>query len=185
MTSKASSRGLNTRKQYIDLLFTICHEEQHSAQLLEPLIVIRKLFGLQTKDLQKDNQHLFHCVARNKDSRSIKLFLDHTNIDVNFPDASGKTVLHIAAENDDAASIFEITTDIDTDLQRKDNFGETALMKAAINGSAASLQELLKIPDGLQVNETDSNGNTALHLAVVSGQQISTKIYYKILGLIL
>ena len=109
-----------------------------------------------------------HMAAFNGDLELIQLF--HENgANMLVRTSSGVTALHMAAQGNQAGSLNALLYHYDGfDVNQTDASGATPLIWAAFCGSEVSLTYLLAQP-GIKVNQQNEKGETALHLAIASG----------------
>ena len=129
-----------------------------------------KLSNILTLNLQKDS--LLHLSVKTKDINYVKVTIEH-NINVNLLNNYCETALHIACS-------YGLTDIIDFLLQHganlnicEKNHGFTPLMTSIINGKIDDVSLIkLKNPD---INITDNQGNTALHIALLEYNELIVK----------
>lgn len=93
-------------------------------------------------------------------------FLVRRGANTSIKDNEGKNVIHASAQSEQVASIYYFLTNHNMNVDEGDNNGSTALHWAAYLHCEISLTYL--IAWGAGVNIQDIDGNTPLHLAVLS-----------------
>ncbi len=100
------------------------------------------------------------------DSKLLELALAE-GVNVNAPDADGRTALSIAAERRDAALLRRLLA-LRANVDAREKNGRTPLMIAAQQGDLETLDALLT--RSLYPDAADAEGRTAAHHAILAGQ---------------
>ncbi|EAY19953.1 ankyrin repeat protein, putative [Trichomonas vaginalis G3] len=125
-------------------------------------------FSLLPKILDKKYQGLLNS------AKAILIYdFDSHDVDFNFIDDNGKTILHHAAEHFHFEWCDYIFDNLGPIVNKQDNEGKTALHYAAINDNIEFLNELLY--NNINSEIRDDEGKTALHYAAESGIKSITK----------
>lgn len=95
---------------------------------------------------------------------SVYALLEHPDIDINYQDPKYKfSALHLAAVDNNEMSVLFLSMFDTCNVNLRNYEGQTPLMRAARHGMAKSVRVL--VSPRCNINDTDDNGNTALHLA--------------------
>lgn len=100
-------------------------------------------------------------------------FLIKAGIDINSQDGDGSTVLHWAAAQGNR-KLIEAVLSQGADACKKDKKGSTPLHLAACQGYCGVVETLLE-QDGVDINATNNEGVTPLHLVVEKVEYLSAE----------
>ncbi|KAF8032345.1 hypothetical protein BT93_D1307 [Corymbia citriodora subsp. variegata] len=105
--------------------------------------------------------------------KAVRLLLQH-NISVAYDlDKEGELALHVAAFQGHIPVIDELVTFCPDACDMINAKGQTALHAAVIGGQIKLVKHILRVPNLEDlINEEDTNGNTALHLAMLHRRYI-------------
>ena len=143
----------------------------HHAAKADQIRVAQLLLDRGADLSQVDNQRrtaLHHCIVSGE-AECLQFFLQ-TNPDMSARDLEGMTILHLAAQegNLEALSVLSTTQNKSASfIGLKANNGATAFLYASEKGNVEAMCLLLSA--GSDLTETDFDGRTSLHCAVMSG----------------
>lgn len=126
-------------------------------------------------------------VDRLKDSDLLQNFASKSNIEAVLGlvmrgfapdriDQHGRTALTIALGNGDVEMVRQLLATRLVDINRKYRNGESLLHLSVLNQKAAACLRLIMLYPEIDLNATDSKGNTALHLAACTQTQLAVDI---------
>ena len=105
---------------------------QHKDPLGDPLAVYAS-FGLGTA---------FHFAAHNGCLETMRLLVDHPDVDVNDKNGRGNTALHLAVDANQVDVIRFLKTRPNLDVEATNQVGETPLMMAIASGRTLAAEAL-------------------------------------------
>jgi ankyrin repeat protein len=108
---------------------------------------------------------LLHYFASNGDIDAVSGLIAR-GFDPDRKDTSGRTALTIAIGRGDVEMVRVLLATRQIDINRKYKLDETPLHLACLTEKGSKCLRLLLLFPGIDVNATDSHGNTVLHLAV-------------------
>lgn len=140
-----------------------CAALSGNSNLVEPLVKL----GVDSQAEDKDrNTPLIIAAKKHKEEFALKL-CELTDVDVNYQDAEGRTVLHWAAANGLNSLLRTLLTESELDFAACDQNGETPMLLAAKNKQSESVK-LLGAYDK-DINRQGQNGFTILHWVIIHG----------------
>lgn len=107
-----------------------------------------------------------HHAAKNDHQEVLKFLLDEAKANFNAEDDSGNTALSIAARMGNLKCV-EILSSKGANIDHKNKRSCTPFMISVLNCRTALVEWLIKRP--IDINQTDSHGNSALHYAAKNG----------------
>jgi ankyrin repeat protein len=122
--------------------------------------------GMDPKQKNRLGSNALHWAVQHRRLFSVIYLLraSELKMNVNEPDASGKTpILWAAAHNDD--QMFQLLLQYNADITVNDNEGKTVLHYAAANGNETMVLRILHLNDTL-LTRTCKNGKTAVDYAL-------------------
>lgn len=168
---KQSKRNEN----FVQMARALLHQEGLDvSEHTKELIICHAVCGTTDsfeKQLQKnagnvaDNAQLYlFCAAYGSNKDCMRFLLSLNGVQVNTPDASGKTVLHYAAEIGDKKMVTFLLNVEGIDINAVDKAGYSVLFTAAMKGHAAVIEQLLET-EGINLLDIKNTGFTLLHAA--------------------
>ncbi|WP_294429847.1 ankyrin repeat domain-containing protein [uncultured Treponema sp.] len=97
--------------------------------------------------------------------------------DISVTDSAGQNVLHIASSKSDGSSLtlFLESKNAIRIINSKDSKGNTPLLLACGTGTGFTNGVKILLDSGASVSESDSNGNLAIHVAVLNNRDSASK----------
>ena len=121
--------------------------------------------GADVNALNEDGQTLLHTAAGGwKDYPELCSILLEHNAKIDAVDKDGNQPLHLACEAASKSTVQHLL-DCNADVLATNNSHQTALHKAACSKRDCPEVCVMLIAKGAQVNDTDGNGDTSLHVA--------------------
>ncbi|XP_065292164.1 transient receptor potential cation channel subfamily A member 1 isoform X1 [Dermacentor albipictus] len=143
---------------------TAMHYASRNGQLktIESLLHFGAIVNLKNND----NQSPLHFAARYGRYNTVRHLLESKkgHLIINEMDGEGKTPLHIASQNGHTRVVHLLL--VKGALLHRDHKGRTPLHYAVTNGFTHTMEQLLAVHSHL-LDQTDRDGNTALHLAAM------------------
>ncbi|KAF2897959.1 hypothetical protein ILUMI_08211 [Ignelater luminosus] len=136
-------------------------------------------------DIQDDlGNTVLHYALKTKDVDCIKKMLNY-KMELNKQNSNGNTALHVSCELG-LLDIVRLLCERGADGNIKNNVGYTPLHTAVACRNVSILQEFLKQKSlDVNINETDENGKTLLHIAIENISETHKYKYYEMITLIL
>ncbi|UYV81943.1 TRPA1 [Cordylochernes scorpioides] len=116
-----------------------------------------------------DNQSPLHFAAKYGRYNTVRQLLDNTrgHLIINEMDGEGRTPLHIASQSGHTRVVQLLL--VRGALLHRDHRGRTPLHYSAMNGYTHTMEQLLAVHSHL-LDQTDREGNSALHLAAANNR---------------
>ncbi|VDI39920.1 Hypothetical predicted protein [Mytilus galloprovincialis] len=128
----------------------------------------------------EDQEKLFHLIQNGNIRKLTNFFSEDTDINIDFDDASGKTLLMCAVcydgKDDIRTHMVRTLLRHGCEVNRQDMYGRTALMYSCMDTGSEDVTRLLTKKGNCDPNIQDNNLNTALMQAVLASNHAAVYI---------